>query len=205
MPAADHETADPSTSTRAKKPSSKQRMLLAAVELMSEQSAAAITIDEVVARSGAPRGSVYYHFPEGRSQLITEALDLAGVMMNTAIAQGFTGDPAAGIAHIVDYWIRILTHKDFAASCPITSAAIGGSTVDPELVPQAHAIFHTWQELICAELERAGIAKSRTPALATMVVSSIQGAVVLSRAQRDTAPLKQVRKELEQLLQQAQT
>ena len=53
-------------------------MLISAAEVMRERGAAGVTIDEVLARSGAPRGSVYYHFPEGRNQILTEALQYAG-------------------------------------------------------------------------------------------------------------------------------
>ena len=49
-------------------------MLVSAAEVMRERGAAGVTIDEVLARSGAPRGSVYYHFPDGRNQILTEAL-----------------------------------------------------------------------------------------------------------------------------------
>ena len=53
-------------------------MLVSAVEVLRERGAAGVTIDEVLARSGAPRGSVYHHFPGGRSQILREALNFAG-------------------------------------------------------------------------------------------------------------------------------
>ena len=56
----------------------RDRMLFTAAQVLREKGAAGVTIDEVLARSGAPRGSVYHHFPGGRSQLLTEALQFAG-------------------------------------------------------------------------------------------------------------------------------
>ena len=64
--------------TRTKRGSTRNNMLISAAEVMRERGAAGVTIDEVLARSGAPRGSVYYHFPEGRNQILTEALRWAG-------------------------------------------------------------------------------------------------------------------------------
>ena len=55
-----------------------QKMLVSAAEVMRERGAAGVTIDAVLARSGAPRGSVYYHFPDGRNQILTEALRYSG-------------------------------------------------------------------------------------------------------------------------------
>ncbi|QQG85968.1 TetR/AcrR family transcriptional regulator [Mycobacteroides chelonae] len=178
-------------------------MLHAAVELMAERSAAGVTVDEVIARSGAPRGSVYYYFPEGRAQLIAEALDLAGHITETKVAEAFTVGPVGGIDRYVKFWTTILQHKNFGASCPIASAAIGGGDIDESLIPQADAIFQTWQDLIAAGLVEMGIKQKRAGSLATLIVTSIEGGLILARANRDTAPLHKVQKELEQILRQA--
>ncbi|TDZ99209.1 TetR/AcrR family transcriptional regulator [Mycobacteroides salmoniphilum] len=181
----------------------KQRMLYAAVELMAERSAAGVTVDEVIARSDAPRGSVYYYFPDGRAQLISEALELAGQITAATITEAFTVGPAGGIDHYVNFWIEILQDKDFGASCPIASAAIGGGEIDGSLIPQADNIFQSWQDLIMSGLADMGFPQKRADGLATLIVSAIEGGLILARANRDIAPLEKVRNELNQLLQQA--
>src|SRR5438105_8184268 len=65
----------------------RKKMLISAAEVMRERGAAGLTIDEVLARSGAPRGSVYYHFPEGRIQILAEALRYSGDSITAAIDQ----------------------------------------------------------------------------------------------------------------------
>ena len=57
---------------------SRDRMVLSAAALLREHGASATSIDRVLAHSGAPRGSVYHYFPGGRTQLIDEAVALAG-------------------------------------------------------------------------------------------------------------------------------
>src|ERR1700739_1956244 len=68
-----------------KRRDTKQKMLISAAEVMRERGAAGVTIDEVLARSGAPRGSVYYHFPDGRSQILAEALQYSGAFIPAMI------------------------------------------------------------------------------------------------------------------------
>ena len=63
----------------------RKKMLLSAAQVMRERGAAGVTIDEVLARSGAPRGSVYYHFPNGRNQILTEALRYSGESITAMI------------------------------------------------------------------------------------------------------------------------
>ena len=70
-------TQTPTGTARRARGSTRTKMLVSAAEVLRERGAAGVTIDEVLARSGAPRGSVYHHFPEGRSQLLREALDYA--------------------------------------------------------------------------------------------------------------------------------
>src|SRR6201987_471233 len=72
-------------STPTRRCDTRKKMLLSAAQVMRERGAAGVTIDEVLARSGAPRGSVYYHFPEGRNQILTEALQHAGEALTEVI------------------------------------------------------------------------------------------------------------------------
>ena len=78
-------TAATDRSPTKKRGSTRSKMLLSAAEVLRETGAAGVTIDEVLARSGAPRGSVYYHFPDGRNQLLTEALQFAGDSITAVI------------------------------------------------------------------------------------------------------------------------
>ena len=73
------------TSVAAKRGGTRTKMLASAAEVMRERGASGVTIDAVLARSGAPRGSVYYHFPEGRTQILTEALRYSGDSITATI------------------------------------------------------------------------------------------------------------------------
>src|SRR6185436_12898447 len=57
---------------------SRDRMLDAAESLLRERGLAGAGIQQVVARSGAPIGSVYHFFPGGKTQLVAEALHIHG-------------------------------------------------------------------------------------------------------------------------------
>ena len=102
-------------------------MLLSAAEVMRERGAAGVTIDEVLTRSGAPRGSVYHHFPEGRNQMLTEALQFAGEAITAVIddaAQHGAISPGAPFRRVLG---RTLLDSDFTAGCPVVAAAIGSA------------------------------------------------------------------------------
>src|ERR1700741_2457712 len=116
-----------------KRRDTRKKMLVSAAEVMRQRGAAGVTIDEVLARSGAPRGSVYYHFPEGRNQILTEALRYAGESITAMIDDAAGWGAKALLREFVEFWERLLTEGDFTAGCPVVAAAIGSADDDPKL------------------------------------------------------------------------
>ena len=62
---------------RGRRGATREKMVRTAAVLLRENGVAGTTIDKVLATSGAPRGSVYHHFPGGRAQLLSEAVEFA--------------------------------------------------------------------------------------------------------------------------------
>ena len=79
-------------------------MLVSAAEVLRERGAAGVTIDEVLTRSGAPRGSVYHHFPKGRNQILTEALRYAGEAITTVIDDAAENGAIFLVCQFVEFW-----------------------------------------------------------------------------------------------------
>ena len=94
-----------------------------------------MTIDAVLARSGAPRGSVYYHFPDGRNQILTEALRYSGDSITAIIDDAAGRGARALLREFVEFWERLLTDGDFNAGCPVVAAAIGVGDDEPQALP----------------------------------------------------------------------
>src|SRR5271154_1424846 len=128
-----------------KRGSTKRRMLASAAEVLRERGAAGVTIDEVLSRSGAPRGSVYHHFPGGRNQILLETLQFAGDSLSSAIGNAASQGPMALLREFVDLWEDVLRDSDFAAGCPVVAAAISTSDEDPRLANDAAQIFDRWR------------------------------------------------------------
>jgi len=69
-------------------------MLEAAIRLLRTSGLSGAGINEIVRESGAPKGSVYHHFPDGKTQIAAEALALYASrvlsFLDTALAAGRT-------------------------------------------------------------------------------------------------------------------
>jgi TetR/AcrR family transcriptional repressor of lmrAB and yxaGH operons len=178
----------------------RQKMLASAVELLRERGAAGVTVDAILARSGAPRGSVYHHFPGGRNQIMAEALELAGDAITAIINESSAGGPLSALRTFSALWTQLLRGSDFTAGCPVVAAAVGGAPEDQQLVPAVAEIFTRWHDALVEALISAGAAQTRAARLATMSVAAVEGAVILCRAARSTQPLEDVMAELELML-----
>jgi AcrR family transcriptional regulator len=171
----------------------RERMIASTALLVRERGARATSLDDVLAHSGAPRGSIYGHFPGGRAQLLQEATPYAGEVVARRIERAPRTE--ALLDGLVAGYREQLEATGFRAGCPVVVVAVEAG--DPA-VEQAAAAFARWQALIAARLRADGV--SDADGLAALVLASIEGAIVLARAQRDPAPLDAVHRRLRALL-----
>ncbi|WP_336082443.1 TetR/AcrR family transcriptional regulator [Nocardia sp. SSK8] len=172
-------------------------MLHSAVQLLRERGAAGVTIDAVLARSEAPRGSVYHHFPGGRAQIMTESLTLAGDAISAIIDQAAAQSAVTTLRQFGQFWTALLEQSDFGAGCPVVSVAVGSSPEDEHLQPSVAAILGRWHAGLVTAIETDGVPSPRAQRLATMAIAAVEGAVILCRVNRSTTALDEVIDELE--------
>lgn len=184
-----------------RKSDSRERMVRSTADLLREYGASATTIDRVLAHSGAPRGSVYHHFPGGRTQLIEEAVALAGDVMGGVIDAAIQADdPVQAIAAFFGLWRDRLVDGGFRAGCPIVAVAVETNDEAPHLARSAGQVFAGWQEAFTALFLRHGLPEQRSRRLAALIVAAEEGAVVMCRAQQSIEPMEAVAAEVHELL-----
>jgi AcrR family transcriptional regulator len=176
-------------------PDVRERMVRSAGVLFGERGFAATGLRDVVAHSSTPRGSIYHHLPGGKAELAHLVLERAGA----AAAVAFTdddGDPVAALHACLDGWRQALVHSDYKAGSAILAIAL-----EPDEQTGAReaaaAAFARWADAFAATLQASGVRRKKAARLAMLAVAAIEGAVVMSRALRDTQPLDAVGRELE--------
>jgi AcrR family transcriptional regulator len=176
---------------------SKRRMIESAALLFREQGYSGTGFRDVIEHSGAPRGSIYHHFPGGKSELAEETMRYAGDVVEARLARAARdGNPETALHAYLDWWEHTLVSTDFRAGCPVVAVAV--ETHDESAVVAAAAeVFQRWERNFAAMLRDAGVPQARAARLATLTVAAIEGAVVLCRAERATQPLRDVGTELE--------
>jgi len=178
-------------------------MLNSAAALMRERGASGTSVDDILNHSGAPRGSIYHHFPGGRTQIIEEAVDLAGASIGTIIADSADATPVQMLDAFLAAWRANLAASDFRAGCPVLAVAIESGQDTAQLTDAAARAFASWREALAQLLRRNQISAAHARRLATLIVASVEGAVALCRVEHDLQPLDDVGRELRALLRDA--
>ena len=177
-------------------------MIASTAVLIRERGARATSLDAILAHSGAPRGSIYHHFPGGRQQLLREATEYAGEYVARRLQRrGADADPLGAIDWLLDEYRTNLLATDFRAGCPVVAVAVESAEAGHDLREQVLGAFERWRQLLAHGFVACGIDATRSDELAVLVVASFEGALILSRAYRDLAPLETVRREIHRLVE----
>ncbi|MFB9876580.1 TetR/AcrR family transcriptional regulator [Planobispora siamensis] len=172
-------------------------MIRSAIKLIRQRGVAAVSFADVLADSGAPRGSIYHHFPDGKAQLVEEATRGAAEHLSAGVTRILDASDTPGALHaLADLWRRGLEAGDYAVGCPIVAAALGTERSARDV---AGATFGAWCDLIADKLVADGADRRRARSVAVLVVGGLEGALVLAQAQRSSAPLDAVVDELSAL------
>ena len=170
------------------------RMIAGAAQLLARRGLQATSFSEVLELTGAPRGSVYYHFPEGKDQLVAAAVELAGTYA-LGILERKAGAGAIEVAqHFLGMWRDVLVQSKFEAGCAVVAVTV--ATESPDLLDHTARVFRAWRARLAALLERGGLAPRVATRFATTLVASAEGAVVLSRAEQSLEPFDLVAADL---------
>ncbi len=172
----------------------RERMIDGAIRLLAQQGLQATSFSEVLELTGAPRGSVYHHFPEGKDQLVSAAVDRAGARALHAL-DGKSGASAEELTTLfLGLWRELLVRTHCGAGCAVLAVTV--ATTSPELLQHAGAVFRSWRGQLAELFERGGLSAREAAQFAATLVAASEGAVVLSRAEQSLEPFDLVADQL---------
>ncbi|MGN6606248.1 MAG: TetR/AcrR family transcriptional regulator [Jatrophihabitans sp.] len=184
----------------------RERMVFSAAQLIRRQGVTGTGIRDVVEHAAAPRGSVQHYFPGGKDQLVHEAVDWAGAYAGSRVQRYLdrAADPTPSglFAALVKQWSDEFRADGYGAGCPLV-ATVADRVADDATRERVVSAFATWRRPVADALAGMGVPRRRAPALATLMISTLEGAIVLARAERSVTPLTTVVRELGPLLDAA--
>lgn len=181
----------------------REQIIQTTCRLIEVQGYQATGIKQILAASEAPKGSLYYYFPEGKDELVEEAIAYTGKIIAGRLEEGMRAYDTA--VEAVPAFLRQLSHyvhqSGYQAGGPITAVAMEAASTNERLNAACRQAYQQWQAVIEKKLRTDGHTTNRSRQLASVTIALIEGAIILSRTERTTTPLMHAAEELEILLQ----
>jgi TetR/AcrR family transcriptional regulator, lmrAB and yxaGH operons repressor len=177
----------------------RDRMIGGAADLLSRRGLRGTSFSEVLDATGAPRGSIYHHFPGGKEELVGETVRMIGDRLLRALAR-LEGEPADEVVTaFVAMWRRVLTGSDLQSGCSVAAVVVDAGEEFSNVVAIASGVFAGWTSALESLLVHGGVPAERASSLAVTVLAGVEGAMILARAAGDFAPFDAVGAELVEL------
>ena len=182
----------------------RQRIVAEAATLFNQRGFDGGSMADLMEATGLEKGGIYRHFST-KQELAAEAFDYA---WQAATSVGMHG--LDSIPNSVDKLKRFISNfidrrPSVPGGCPLLNTAIDADNGNPILRERARKALHQWQDLL-SEIVRAGVKRKEIrngvdpKKLVTLLVGSLEGALMVSRLERDREALLETQSHLERYL-----
>jgi len=170
----------------------RERMVEVTARLLARQGYHATGLAQVLAEAGAPRGSLYFHFPEGKEQMAAEAVRRLGEQLGSALQAKMDSKPdvRSGLQSVARMFARQPEATEFTLGCPVATTALEASDEAPALSAACADVFERWTMVLAERLKKERPRIAAPERLARTVLSLIEGALLLARVRRSVEPLR---------------
>ena len=166
--------------------------------LFRQQGFAATGMNQIVARSGAPKGSIYHYFPDGKEAIGAAAVTYAGERVtHTLTALRDEGlDPPAMVRRYAALLCGWLTESDFRDGCPVSTILLETTPQSPAIRAAGITAFASWARVFCESLRAKSVSQVRAERLANLATAALQGALMQARVAMRVQPLTDAAEEI---------
>lgn len=169
----------------------RDKIVRATAVLLRKRGYAATGINEILALSGAPKGSLYYYFPRGKEQIAAEAVRYAGAKVRATLDElaataRSSADTVRAYGALLAGW---MAQSDFTDGCPIATTMLEVAPAQAEITDAGRQAFEDWALPFAEQLARGGVSPDRARSLATFAVTALEGALILARVRRSDQPI----------------
>jgi TetR/AcrR family transcriptional regulator, transcriptional repressor for nem operon len=184
----------------------KENIIKQAAELFNQKGYAGSSISDVMNATGLKKGGIYNHF-KSKDELALEAFEYAQGIVSQLIWQAVRRKKGAKerLKALFSLYLTYFDNPPLKGGCPILNTAIESDDTNPVLRDRVRAAIDEWRDLICRILKK-GIAKGEIKptvepdVIATIVISNLEGAVMMTQLYQNPIYLKRVVEHLQNYL-----
>lgn len=180
----------------------RQQILEKTAELLELQGYHATGLNQIVKESEAPRGSLYYYFPDGKEELASEAILTMGRMVCKNVARRLAAhdSPVEAVYRLALDTAEHVVRTKGCGGAPLALTTLEAPATGERLREACRLSYQNLREPFAQKLIEGGAGPERAASLAMTIVAAFEGAIILCRAEQSAKPMQQVAEDLRLLL-----
>jgi TetR/AcrR family transcriptional repressor of lmrAB and yxaGH operons len=175
-----------------KKISTRDKLIHAMADALQRKGMHGVGLSELLEIAGAPKGSLYHHFPGGKSELAVAAIDHISRTIDGLFAQLFSqrSDPLKAMHHWLQGALQQLENSQFERGCPLATIALESGPEDVEIRAALQRSFTAVRQALSQQLHAFGYPSEQADNLAALFVALYEGGLLQARVAGSSEPLK---------------
>ncbi|GGO06248.1 TetR/AcrR family transcriptional regulator [Saccharibacillus kuerlensis] len=187
------------------KKNTRDTILETAGRLFFTQGYHATGLNQIIKESEAPKGSLYYHFQGGKEELALECIQRIGKEVANTFWSKLNDQSTAAesLPIMMTELAEEMERQKFGGFMPFSFwAAVETSCVSHSLREACTDVFRSWQMVLADKLEEDGAARKTAEDLALMLITMMEGTLMVATTTRDATPLLTAAKYIPDLIKQ---
>jgi TetR/AcrR family transcriptional repressor of lmrAB and yxaGH operons len=187
-------------------PAARHLIILATCRLLEKQGYPATGLNEIVKESGAPKGSLYHYFPQGKEQIVSEAILFAGKVlierMRSELAK--QDDPLQAMYEYVMNLANKVEEKHFTAGNPLTIVSVEAAGSSERISQACREVYSQIEAVLAEKMMCCGLPEPDAAEQARLTLASLEGGIILSRVYHTADPLRTIANHLRDALRRSE-
>jgi len=174
----------------------KQNLVRTAMRLFRRQGYASTGLQQIVAESGSPKGSLYHYFPSGKEALGEAAIAMAGGLIRETLAglAARHSEPKAFLRAYCKVMAGWMEESGFHSGCPIATTLLETAPQSPAITAAGQHAIDEWIDVVAGVLSNGGMRRREARSRAQLIIAAMEGALILSRIRLSARPILDVAK-----------
>ncbi len=184
------------------KVTTKEKFIETASRLFEVKGYNATGLNEILSESGAPKGSLYYHFPKGKEQLALEAVNLAGEKIKLKLEGNLNRieNPIEAIMANIEGLAAIIDNEEKTRDMSISLIALETYLTSEVLRKACEEVFNLLESRYAEKLIKSGIDKDEAHELGATIGTMVEGGITMSLTRKNGNPLRLIAKQIPNIL-----
>lgn len=175
-----------------KKIPTRDKLIHAMADALQRKGLHGVGLNELLEIAGAPKGSLYHHFPGGKSELAVAAIEHISQHIDALFARLFNQqpDPLQALHHWLQGALQQLEHSQFERGCPLATIALESGPEDVAIRAALQRSFAAVRLALSQQLHAYGYPSEQAASLAALYVALYEGGLLQARVAGSSEPLK---------------